>query len=69
MVNSRGFKSYPGVKLYDINGQFQTYIKSSTGFLSQRMSFVAALAFHPYNLQLAVGGRDQCISIFGSEEL
>jgi len=54
------------INVYSHVGDTLSTIKYHEGFMGQRIGQVTCLAFHPLKLKLAVGGMDQCISVYSA---
>lgn len=54
------------LKLCHEDGRVLAVEQYHEGFVGQRLSPISALDFHPFGLQLAVGGTDQYLSIYSA---
>ncbi|XP_052174043.1 regulatory-associated protein of TOR 1-like [Diospyros lotus] len=55
------------IKVFSLQGEQLGSIRYSYTFMGQKIGSVSCLAFHPYQILLAAGAVDACVSIFANE--
>ncbi|KAL8232514.1 hypothetical protein R6Q57_002292 [Mikania cordata] len=55
------------IKVFNLEGEQLGTIRYSPTFMAQKIGPVSCLAFHPYQILLAAGSADACVSIYADE--
>ncbi|KAL8262293.1 hypothetical protein R6Q59_026342 [Mikania micrantha] len=55
------------IKVFNLEGEQLGTIRYSPTFMAQKIGSVSCLAFHPYQIILAAGAADACVSIYADE--
>ncbi|MFS7976676.1 putative transcription factor WD40-like family [Helianthus anomalus] len=55
------------IKVFNLEGEQLGTIRYSPTFMAQKIGPVSCLAFHPYQILLAAGAADACVSIYADE--
>ena len=55
------------IKVFNLEGEQLGTIRYSPTFMAQKIGSVSCLGFHPYQILLAAGAADACVSIYADE--
>ncbi|CAH1446030.1 unnamed protein product [Lactuca virosa] len=55
------------IKVFNLEGEQLGTIRYSPTFMAQKIGSVSCLAFHPYQILLAAGAADACVSIYADD--